>query len=177
MSTLSCPIPADLNLLQSNGFQFSIAKYPEVSYFCQEANIPDISLPSAEVMTPLSSMPFPGDKLVFGDLTIQFLIDENMNNYKVIHDWMVSLGFPKLHNQYSSFVNKNINSLNTAPSVAAFSDATLIVLNSVNMPVRTVHYIDITPTGLQTITLRSTETDTNYLAGVATFNYNYYEFM
>ena len=177
MKPLSCPIPSNINPLQANGFLFSINKLPNLSYFCQEVSIPGITLPVADVNSPLSKVPYVGDKLEFDNLTIEFLINEDMSNYKAIHDWMVSLGFPELHQQYADFINENTNELSRTPVLASVSDGILIILNSSNNPIRTINFVDLVPVNLSTITLRSSTDDTTYLAGTATFDYNYYSFM
>ena len=177
MKPLTCPIPSNINPLQSNGFQFHITKLPELTYFCNEVIIPDISLPVADTNTALSKIPFVGDKVDFGNLTVQFLIDEEMNNFKAIHNWIISLGFPELHEQYTNFINSNTDSLYTNEVMASQSDATLSILNSSNNVVRTVQFVDIVPVSLGSIQLTSTTDDTIYLAGVAVFDYNYYRFL
>lgn len=177
MKTLTCPIPNNINPLQSNGFLFTINKIPSLSYFCQEVSIPGLTLPIAEVSSPLSKVPYAGDKVSFDDLTVEFLINEDMSNYKAIHDWIISLGFPELHQQYADFINENTTTLTRTPAMASTSDGVLVILDSSNNPIRTVQFIDLIPVNLTTITLRSTTDDTTYLAGVATFDYNYYSFV
>lgn len=177
MKPLSCPIPSNINPLQSNGFLFAINKLPNISYFCQEVSVPGISLPVAEVSSPLSLVPYVGDKVVFDNLTIEFLINEDMSNFKAIHDWIISLGFPELHQQYQNFINENTNELSRSPVMASNSDGILTILNSANNPIRTIQFVDMVPVSLSAIQLRSTTDDTTYLAGVATFDYNYYSFV
>lgn len=176
MATLSCPIPNDINPLQSNGFRFSITKLPELTYFCQQANIPELILPAAEFYNPLSTIPVPGERLQFGDLNIVFMIDSQMTNYIGIHNWMIGLGFPKTHEQYSAFIRKNTNGLNTSELAAGYSDAILTVLSNTNTPIKTIRYVDIFPVSLQSVQFESTVQNTVYLMGVASFKYNYYEF-
>lgn len=174
--TISCPYPSNINPLQSNGFQFSITKLPELTFFAQEVNIPGLSLPSPEMGNPFANAPVPGDKLEFDNLNVQFLIDENMDNYLAIHSWMIALGFPQQYEQYRT---------RFAPGATAgftelarnYSDATLQILNSSNNPIRTIAFRDLFPIGLQTVTMQSTSTDTQYVIGNATFAYTYYEFV
>lgn len=173
--TLSCPIPNNINPLQSNGFQFNITKLPDLSFFCQEVNIPGMTLPSPELSNPFSIAPVPGDKLDFDDLTVQFLIDEEMNNYISIQAWMVALGFPKNYEQYRKFIGDQRGNLVTELA-KGYSDATLQILNSSNNPIRTITFRDVFPVSLQSLTLQSTTDSTQYLTGVATFKYTYYEF-
>jgi len=177
MQTLSCPIPNNINSLQSNGFQFTINKLPDVHYFCQEVTLPTISLPTADAESPLSRVPFAGDKLQFDQLQISFIINEDMSNYKAIYDWLVGMGFPELHEQYKKFLSDNINSLVTTPAMASYSDAVLTILNSANNAIRTVNFVDLLPVSLGSITFQSTTDNTVYLIGTASFDYNYYYFM
>lgn len=176
MQTLTCPVPSNINPLQSNGFMFGINKLPEISYFCQEVNLPDLQLPAADIGNPLVDVPVPGEKLSFGELSITFLIDDSMANYVAVHNWMIGLGFPESHTQYQAFISTRTNQLNNNELVAGFSDGTLQILNSSNNASRTVHFTDMFPTSLQSLQLQSTVNDTTYLAATATFRYTSYKF-
>jgi hypothetical protein len=177
MAALTCPIPHNINPLQSNGFMFSILKLPEVSYFCQTANIPGISAPSAQFETPLTQSPIPGEKVVFGEMSISFMIDEEMSNYMAIHDWIIGLTYPADSVQYQQFISKRTNEVNTSELTAGYSDAVLQVLNSSNNVARTVQFVDVFPVQLGSVELQSTTDGTNYLVANATFEYTYYSFV
>lgn len=169
-------IPSNINPLQNNGFLFSIRKLPDLTFFCQDVTLPDIQAPPAEIETPLVLTPLPGDKISFGDLSIQFLINENMTNYIAIHNWMIGLGFPQSHQQYQNFINVNTTSLNTTPLLSSYSDGTLQVLGSNNIMIQTITFVDLLPVGLSSLSLRSTDDTTSFLVGSATFRYSYYFF-
>ena len=83
-------------------FRFKCTKMPLVEYFCQTANIPGISLGSAIVPTSMYDYPVPGDNISYQSFDISFLVDENLNNYKELHDWISGLGFPKNHEQFAN---------------------------------------------------------------------------
>ena len=74
-------------------FKFNILKLPKVEYFCTAANIPGISLGQANQPTPLKDIPIPGDKLDYESLSIQFLVDENLENYMdcLADSWNVAI--------------------------------------------------------------------------------------
>ena len=74
--TLSCPLPENINPLSPNGYMFSIEKLPSLSFFCQEVNLPSLNLPEATQLNPFTKIPIAGDQLEFGQLTIQFLVDD-----------------------------------------------------------------------------------------------------
>ena len=173
---LTCPMPTNINPLSPNGFQFSITKVPEVSFFCQEVNLPDITLPEAIQATPFSDAKIPGDKLTYGELTVQFIIDEDMKNYKAIHDWITALGFPKDKGQYRQWLNDH-DMLNDSELQKGYSDGVLAILNNNNAPSRAIRFVDMFPTNIQALNFISTSTDVQYLIGTASFAYTYYEFV
>ena len=43
----------------------------------------------------LTDIPRPGEKITFGDLTLSFLVDEDLSNYLEIQNWMRGIGFPE----------------------------------------------------------------------------------
>lgn len=173
--TTTCPFPTNINPLSSNGFNFSISKLPEVSFFCQEVTLPSMALPTFDMNTPLSALPFSGEILSFDDLNIQFIIDQNMSNYIAVYNWMIGLGFPEDNNQFNDF----INSQDTGYSRTSreFSDATLQILGSNNLPVQTVKFIDILPVTLSSLNFLSTNNDVTYLVGNVSFKISRYEFI
>jgi hypothetical protein len=171
---MTISIPAGLNPLSPNGFNFSITKVPGVTFFCQQATIPGIMLGDPTFSTPFSTQPLPGDTLSYDPLTIQFLIDEEMLNYNVIYNWIVALGFPESYDQYTTLLSND----QTAYGELAknYSDATLQILDSNNNPVRSVTFQDVFPTSLETLTFASTNEGVNYLIGSATFKFGLYRF-
>ena len=173
-----CPIPSNINPLSPTGFKLSITKLPQVEFFTQEVTLPDISLPSIQVGTPFSMSGVPGDILTFGDFSINFLVDEDMQNYLAIYNWLIGLGFPESHDQYKDFVSLQSQNQNVDPrlgqNVLNYSDATLIILGSNNVPVKSIKFIDVHPTTLGTLNFVANASDINYLIGNATFRYTYY---
>ena len=83
------------NFLAPTGFKFALKKSPGVAFFCNEANIPDLNLGIAVQPNYLKDIDRPGDKIQFGDLTIRFLVDEDLTNFMEIQNWIRGLGFPE----------------------------------------------------------------------------------
>ena len=171
-------------------FRFKCAKLPEVEFFCQSANIPGITLTPIETSTPMKSIPIPGDVVEYADLAISFLVDENLNNYKEIHDWIIGLGFPQSHTQFSDlratssdrFPGTMASTAATGTSTAAplpeggiYSDATLIVLNSKNIAKTEIRFHNIFPTRLGALAYDVKQADVDYLSASVDFKYMYYE--
>ena len=184
--------PTKLDYAEPTKFRFSISKLPKVEYFCTAANIPGISLGSAEQPTPLKDIPIPGDKLSYDNLEITFLIDENLENYREIHGWLTGIGFPKDHSQFRSLVaagtdryptskdpglSKEIGQIRKQVSDdgGIYSDATLTVLNSKNIAKTEIRFRNVYPTSLGSLSYDIKASDVDYLTVQATFNYLNYD--
>ena len=174
-------------------FKFQITKLPKVEYFCTAANIPGISIPSPLQPTPLADIPLPGDTISFDDLSVSFLVDENLENYREIHGWMYGIGFPISRTQFGDLVDAGKDrfptlgkdSLKTDPGKVKygakplgpiFSDATLNVLTSKNNANIEVRFSDVFPTALSGLDFNQQADDVNYLSATVTFKYKIYEF-
>lgn len=168
-----CLYPANLNPLTPNGFNFSITKLPDVSFFCQRVLIPGITLGTIDQLNPFVNRPIPGEIMTFSELTVQFLVDEKMTNYKAIFNWMVALGYPESNSQYSNFVNTQ-NSTVYSELARNYSDATVGVLDSQNQITNAFKFYDLFPVSLDPVQFESTAMDVNYVIGSATFKYSYF---
>lgn len=178
MATLTCPDPSNINPLSPTGFMLSIQKLPGVSFFAQEVTLPSVDLPAIDVNTPLSRLSISGEILSYGDLTINFLIDEEMKNYTAIYNWLKGLGFPKDHTQYTEFIEQQKNSNNAytkSENLVSFSDGTLAILGSNNAPVKSFTFVDLHPTSLSSLQFVANAQDVTYLIGTVTFRYTYFE--
>jgi hypothetical protein len=161
--------------MSPNGFNFSITKLPELSFFCQQVTIPSLSIGSPEQINPFVNVPIPGEMATYDQLQVQFLVDSNMLNYKAIHNWLVALGFPENYEQYTNFIGSDDNRYTELSK--NYSDATLSILKGNNTITSTLQFVDVFPISLEGLTFQSTNTDVQYLIGNATFRYTYYKFL
>ena len=74
MSRRTLDKPDTLNYLKPNGFQFNIDTLPNVSFFCQSAMIPALTLSTAFLANPLVDFTVPGTNLTYDELTIKFIV-------------------------------------------------------------------------------------------------------
>lgn len=175
-NTITCPIPNNINPLSPNGFLFSVQKLSTLTYFCQQVNLPGITLGAPQFGNPFQTQPIPGETLTYDTLQIQFLVDSSMENYEAIYNWIVALGFPNDYAQYVNFINEDQRGV-ISELAKNYSDATLQILGPNNAPVKTVQFIDMFPTAIDSLVFQSTANDVQYLVGNATFAYGYYKFL
>ena len=174
-TTISCPLPDNITPLSPNGFMFNITKLPNLSFFCQQVNIPGITLGDPEFSNPFATQPIPGEHLTYDQLTVQFLVDSDMANYKALYNWIIALGFPQDYQQYINFTGAD--TLNYSELAKNYSDATLQILAGNNQVSQTLQFIDMFPITIESLQFASTNTDVQYLVGQATFRYGYYKFL
>ena len=91
---------ANRNFLTGVGFKFTLGKYPKIDFFSNSARIPELTLDTAVQPTYLKDIDVPGEKLTYGDFTLRFLVDENMENYISVYTWLYGLGFPEETDQF-----------------------------------------------------------------------------
>jgi len=162
------------NFLSPVGFKFTLAKEPKVAFMCNSARIPEITLGIAKQPTYLKMIDVPGEILTYGDLTLKFLVDENMENYMAIHNWLTGLGFPETTKQYKDLTT---NGDGIRDSKEAFSDGSLSILNSNYKSTATVKFRDLFPVSLSSLEFDATPTDVVYLTAQVTFKYTIYDIL
>ena len=175
LNKLTCPFPANINPLSSGGFRLSIQKAPDLQFWCNEANLPGMSLGTAVQATPFSQIQNPGDMIAYDTLNVQFMIDSEMTNYKALWFWMYGLGFPESYDNFTDLVDTDTRGP-TGFGSRTVSDGSLVVLNNSFVPVKTIQFIDMFPSNINSIQLMSNNSDVVYMMGNATFNFTYWKF-
>ena len=192
MTTETSPLnrqPTALDYSSPTQFRFLINQLPKVQYFTTEANLPGITLDELELGSPLKDLPLLGSKLTYEDLTITFIVDENLENYIEMHTWLTAIGFPKDRKQFSDFRSTTSNTKTstrgeskdigkvgaTTPEISMTSDAVLTILTNKNNPVVECRFADVFPTSLSGLTYSQNQTDVEYLTATVNFKYQIYE--
>lgn len=148
------------NFLSIGGFQLVLNKCRKVDFLCNKANLPGISMGSARQTNYLRDIPIPGDKIQYEDLRVDFMVDENMENYQQIYAWMRELGYPEDLGQ-STLDNR--------------SDGTLLILNNNLQISGKVLFRDLFPVGLEGIPFNATIQDQEYFTATAVFKYTMFD--
>ena len=163
--------PSNINHLTPIAYRFNIRTIPNVVYFCQPVNIPGISFSSTVQTTPFSPINIQGDTLFYEDLTIRFLVDEDLEAYTEIFNWITALTAPKAFSQYKT--ERDTNKVLRRSTGNLFSSAELMILNNNMNPNKEIIFDDVFPTSLSSIEFDSGSTlDT--LSATVTFKYTTY---
>ena len=164
------------NFLSPTGFKFALKRSPAAAFFCNQANIPSLDLGIAQQTSYLKDIDIPGDKIVFGDLTLRFLVDEDLFNYMEIQNWIRGLGYPEKLSQLKDLSEDGkIKSRFGQSGENIYSDATLQVLSNSLIPKFQIMFKDVFPYSLSTITFDATDTDIEYFTADVSFKYTIYD--
>ena len=163
------------NFLSPVGFKFSLKRAPGVAFFCNQANIPSMDLGIAEQPTYLRNIPTPGDKIEFGDLTLRFLVDEDLVNYMELQRWIRGLGYPENMDEFRKLEGEAVLPANFGQAGDnIYSDGTLQILSSNLVPSFQVVFNDMFPYTLSTVMFDATDTDIEYFTADVSFKYTIY---
>lgn len=148
---------SDFSFLTPTGFKLIIPgkDIDHLEYTIQKVNLPDITVNNIVQSTRIRDVPLPGSRIDFSTLSLDFLVDEKMLNYKEIFNWLLSLVEGK----------------------SDLRDLNLHILSSHNNVTNTIKFVSAFPTNLSSINFDSTLTNTEYVTSSVTFEYSYFTFI
>ena len=163
------------NFLSPTGFKFNLKRSPKVAFFCNQANVPDLTLGTTIQPNYLRDIPTPGDKIEFGDLNLRFLVDESLENFMEIQNWIRGLGYPESVQEFRNLEAGGLTQGRYANDKQnIYSDGTLQILNSNLVAKFNVNFQDLFPYSLTTLTFDATDTDIQYFTADVSFKYTSY---
>ena len=154
------------NFLQPTGYKVQIdrSNYPNLEFFAQTIAHPSVSNPSIEVPYKRVTTHISGEKLIYDEISIEILLDEDMKAYQEMHDWLKRL--VEEANQMPS--RRGI----AAPST---SDITLTLLSSHNNLTKKFIYRDCVPTSLGSVNFKTNTTDVEFITVAVSFTFSYFD--
>lgn len=157
--------PINPNFVLDTNARFTLMRAPNVTFYTQRVNLPGISIEVAEQASPFGHIYRHGHKMDFENLELTFLVDEDMENYFEIYNWIIGLGFP---DDYDAFKTLNANPISSGKGI--YSDATLTILSSAKNPNLEVKFTDIFPVELAPLEFDTTG-QADRMQCTATFKY------
>jgi hypothetical protein len=156
------------NFLSPLNFKFQLKRAPHINFFVQKVNLPGLTLPDIDINNPLIRIPYAGDHLMYDELNISFKVDEDLQNYMELHDWLRSLGKPS----YQEYKNLATNSSYTGEGLR--SDISLTILTSNKNANYEITFTDAFPIKVSGIDFNSSGSDVDYIEASANFRYVIY---
>ena len=129
--------------------------------------------------------------MTFEDLTVTFIVDEDLTNYRSVHDWMAGLSQVDSDDKYRALItdggdrmplSQQNNSQDAGRVTSAtndgaiFSDAKLITLSNRNIPMVEITFRDTYPKSLSALEYNQNATDIEYLQATVTLGYKLHEY-
>ena len=159
------------SFLIPNSFGLTIERSPTVGFFGSIINVPGFTLGVAAQPTYLKEIPRPGEILNFEDLTLNFMVDEGLQNYLEIDKWMRGLGFPEDIKQiYDLQDDATVDSV----GINIYSDATLTIYNNQSQPAFVVKFKDVFPYYLSPLEFNAQMPEAEVLTCQVAFKYSIY---
>lgn len=154
------PTNPDMNNLALTRFRLKLDAIPEIEYRVQSVELPGFTLGVADIPSPLGvRVPFSGN-IAYDELTLTFLVGENLRDYLSITSWMKSLGYPENLAQYNY----------------SHHDGSVIILDSNMRPILDVKFSSIFPVNISPLSFDSTLSDVQYATATVTFRYTSMEY-
>ena len=151
--------PTNRNFLNPIGYLLKLEKFEGVDFFCQAANVPDVTMPTTEVASQFRNLPiYPGGGVTFGDFVVSFIVDEDLRNYNSIASWIRD--------------NGNADQMQrTTAKDDILTNAQLHIVTSQYNPAFVVDFQNIFPVSLTGLQFDATVSDVEYITATATFKH------
>ena len=151
--------PSNRNFLNPIGYLLKLEKFEGVDFFCQTANVPDVTMPTTEVASPFRNLPIiPSGGVTFGDFTVRFIVDEDLKNYLSVYNWIRDVG--------------NADQMaRTTTEDDIYTLGQLHIVTSQYNPAFIVEYRNLFPVALTNLQFDATITDTEYITAEVTFRH------
>lgn len=160
----------NLNLLNPLGFEFVLARSPNLVWFIQGVNVPGVSLGDSSQSYSTGKASIPGDDLEYNELSLTFLVDESLNSWREMYNWMRGIAPTQIgdDNQYETLKKSDFG---------VVSDATLIIHTNSSNPNIKFEFKDVYPLSLSDIDLSVVGSEVEPIQSTISFRYTRYDIL
>ena len=151
--------PSNKNGILASHFQFELRKISNTTFFCQSVQLPGLSLRSTEQLTPFNNIPRPGGALSHENLSLSFMVDENLKNWMEIYNWMRSCTNQENFDTYEQ-PDKHLN-----------SEGVLFIHDSNNQPRFRITFENMFPVSLGGLNFKTGSQGSEFQYSQVTFEY------
>jgi len=164
--------PSNIGHLNPSAYKFNIRLIPNTTFFVQAVNLPALSYTPGLMATPFANINLVGGTMEYEDLTVTFIVDEDLANWLEIFNWMSAITAPKNFGQYKNRKESNDNLRIDQGDL--ITSAELIVLTNTKNPNIQVMFDDVFPINLSEIQFDITHTENTTVTATAVFKYTTY---
>jgi len=164
-------LTTNFNLFQPTGFKVTIDRknYANLEFFVQSVNHPGATNSPAEVaFQRVSGIPMPGNSMQYGELTMDIMLDEDLNSYIEMYNWMLRL----VNNEQ---VEKRDTFSGQTSSQPTYADIHVTALTSHNNKNKVFKYIDCIPVAIGDIRFEAQNQSVEYVSFPASFRFSYFD--
>ena len=156
----------NINYLQPTGFKMVLDRkhYSNLTFFATSFIHPSTNLGAVPLGRSRADVRIIGDKLTFGEVQCNVLLDEDMNAFSEVYNWMQDI----VNNTRVSSFDR------TSTQRSSECDMSVIALNSKNNKTKTITYKDAIPTALGDINFDTVSGDT-FITVPMTFAFTTFE--
>jgi hypothetical protein len=147
----------ETNPLTGVQYKLEIHNLPHVNYHMQTAILPSVQTDAPILSTPNRIIPLTGSQLNYDPFNIEFIIDDKLNNYSELYNWMLR-AISEKHDRQKHF-----------------SDATLHILNGDLTPNQKITFYNTFPTLIAELAFDSGDTDSTPTICSAVFSYSHFK--
>jgi hypothetical protein len=147
----------------TSNFSMVFYAFPEVVFYMQEFQVPEIRLPTASVNSMTMDIRIAGEKLEYDQVfTMNYALDEQLITYSSLVNWLVKIRNP-------SDITTHLGDWRQYSS-----DAMLIVRGNNMQEITRFHFVNCYPVSVAGPLYKTNESENNVQLLQAGFNYDYF---
>jgi hypothetical protein len=155
--------------LSGSHFTFTIPEYNNLNFNIQTVNLPSVQSTPKELPTPVGPTHFAGDKLSYEVLEIGFIVDESLNDWREIYNWLRALATTNIL-ENSIITNQYVNY-----DKPLYTSGTLLILtNSLHVNI-TCNFTNLFPISLTGINFSTKDVEDRKIFANAQFAFDTYD--
>jgi hypothetical protein len=156
----------NINYLQPTQFRIVIdrQRFPNIAFYAQSVNLPGLQVnPAPAPFRQYTDVPQVGDTFTYGELTMQAILDEDLNVYSEIYNWMQDM------------VKENFKEQSSGEDEPTMTDIFVSILSSHNNIIKTIKYRNAFVTSLGDIDMEVSTDATPVITFPVSFRFAYFE--
>ena len=158
--------PINRNFLSPLNYKFGIKRAPNINFFLQKISIPGVTTEIIDSPNMFNPIHFSASTVQYEELRIEFKVDENLNNYLEIHNWIRARSFPEKFDEYAA-----ISSIAEYTGEGLTAELYCTILDSAKNPNYEFFFRDCFPTNLSSLEFSSVDNNVNFITATASFKF------